>query len=121
MKRTIVLLALLLLALLSLRGTAYGSKGSLEERWVMQSTSPQTSHFCRFQIMNRDLRNDDQSLWHGKILKVAMGGGKPWFYVENGELKGSDVMLVRLLSKKLGFKYDMRVVGWHNLVVEMVS
>ena len=50
-----------------------------------------------------------------------MGGGKPWFYVENGELKGSDVMLVRLLSKKLGFKYEMKVVGWHNLVVEMVS
>ena len=50
-----------------------------------------------------------------------MGGGKPWFYVENGKLKGSDVMLVELLSKKLRFKYEMKVVGWHNLVVEMVS
>ena len=67
------------------------------------------------------LRYINNSPWQEKTITVAMGGGKPWFYVENGKLKGSDVMLVELLSKKLRFKYEMNVVGWHNLVVEMVS
>ena len=61
------------------------------------------------------------SLWHGKTMVVAMAGGDPWFYVENGEPKGSDVRILKLLSKKLGFKYELKALPYHNGVVEMVS
>ena len=87
-----------------------------KQRNVLQSTHKKYI----LKLKSLYLRNVS-SLWHGKTIQVAMGGAKPWFYVENGELKGSDVMLVRLLSKKLGFKYEMKAVGWHDLVVEMVS
>ena len=36
-----------------------------------------------------------------------MGGGPPYFKYTNGEIGGSDMQLVRLLSKKLGFPYDI--------------
>ena len=51
-----------------------------------------------------DCRTDDASLWHWKTLQVAMGGGRPWFYMEKGKPKGSDVELLGVLSKKLGFQ-----------------
>ena len=54
-------------------------------------------------------------------MVVAMAGGDPWFYVENGEPKGSDVRILKLLSKKLGFKYELKALPYHNGVVEMVS
>ena len=40
-------------------------------------------------------------------LKIAMGGGPPNFKFANGEIGGSDMQLVRLLSEKLGFLYDI--------------
>ena len=40
-------------------------------------------------------------------LKIAMGGGMPNFKYDKGEIKGVDIQLVRLLSKKLGFLYNI--------------
>ena len=51
-----------------------------------------------------------------------MGGGRPQFYVVNGEIKGSDLKIVKLLSEKMGFQYnimnDPRVTG--EQAIEMV-
>ena len=55
-------------------------------------------------------------------MVVAMAGGDPWFFFgENGEPKGSDVQILKLLSRKLGFKYNLKAMPYHNGVVEMVS
>ena len=44
----------------------------------------------------------------GKIfLNIGCAGVRPWVYPENNELKGSDLLLVKLLSEKLGFTYDV--------------
>ena len=40
-------------------------------------------------------------------LKIGGAGVKPWFYIEDGELRGSDPLMVDLLSKKLGFSYTL--------------
>ena len=43
----------------------------------------------------------------GKSLNIAMGGGPPSFYIVNNKIRGSDMQIVRLLSKKLGFRYNI--------------
>ena len=40
-------------------------------------------------------------------LKIGGAGVKPWFYVEDGELRGSDPLMIDLLSEKLGFSYSL--------------
>ena len=50
---------------------------------------------------------DDDPPGFDHRLKIAMGGGPPYFKFSNGEIEGSDMQLVRLLSKKLGFLYDI--------------
>ena len=51
-----------------------------------------------------------------------MGGGRPQFYIVNGDIKGVDMQTVKLLSKKMGFQYnilhDPRVTG--EQAIEMV-
>ena len=36
-----------------------------------------------------------------------MGGGRPQFYIVDGEIKGVDMQTVKLLSKKMGFQYNI--------------
>ena len=44
----------------------------------------------------------------GKLfLNIGCAGVRPWVYPDNNELKGSDILMVELLSKKLGFTYDV--------------
>ena len=40
-------------------------------------------------------------------LNIAMGGGPPYFYIVDNERRGSDMQIVRLLSHKLGFRYNI--------------
>ena len=51
-----------------------------------------------------------------------MGGGPPHFYIVDGEIKGVDMQTVKLLSKKMGFQYnimhDPRMTG--EQAIEMV-
>ena len=58
----------------------------------------------------------------GNTLNIGMGGGPPYFYIVNGEIKGVDMQTVKLLSKKMGFQYnilhDPRVTG--EQAIEMV-
>ena len=52
-----------------------------------------------------------------------MGGGPPNFYIVNKEIRGSDMQIVKLLSKKLGFRYhvmnDPRMTG--EQAIELVK
>ena len=42
-------------------------------------------------------------------LNIGGAGVIPWFYIEDGKLRGSDVLMVELLSEKLGFSYTLEM------------
>ena len=52
-----------------------------------------------------------------------MGGGPPNSYIVNKEIRGSDMQIVKLLSKRLGFRYhvmhDPRMTG--EQAIELVK
>ena len=43
----------------------------------------------------------------GKRLRFGVIGPKPYFFVKNGEIKGSDKLMAGYLSKRLGFEYEL--------------
>ena len=66
----------------------------------------------------------DKSSIRGKdgpnILKIGMIGTTPYFFVKDGRIMGSDLQLVQLFSKKMGFSYKLTVVPAFERLVFMV-
>ena len=52
-------------------------------------------------------------------LKIAVTGIRPFFFYD-GSIRGSDILIIQLLSKKLGFKYNLTIVRNFDTVVKMV-
>ena len=48
-------------------------------------------------------------------LEIGVYGPKPFFYYD-GSIRGSDILILQLLSKKLGFTYNLKIVDFENLV-----
>ena len=48
-------------------------------------------------------------------LEIGVYGAKPFFFYD-GSIRGSDVTILQLLSKKLGFTYNLKIVDYENLV-----
>ena len=40
-------------------------------------------------------------------LKIGLAGINPFVYHENNEFHGSDIHMIKILSKKLGFSYNL--------------
>ena len=52
-------------------------------------------------------------------LKIGVTGIKPFFSYD-GSIKGSDNMILKLLSNKLGFQYNLTIVNNFDIMVKMV-
>ena len=52
-------------------------------------------------------------------LKIVVTGIRPFFFYD-GSIRGSDILIIQLLSKKLGFKYNLTIVRNFDTVVKMV-
>ena len=52
-------------------------------------------------------------------LEIGVTGAKPFFFYD-GSIRGSDILILQLLSKKLGFKYNLTIVNNFDTVVKMV-
>ena len=52
-------------------------------------------------------------------LKIGVTGAKPFFSYD-GSIKGSDIMILQMLSKKLGFQYNLTIVNNFDIMVKMV-
>ena len=50
-----------------------------------------------------------------KVLNIGLAGAVPWIYIENDEFKGSDMLMIKLLSEKLGFSYDLKLNNYVDL------
>ena len=48
-------------------------------------------------------------------LEIGVYGAKPFFFYD-GSIRGSDVIILQLLSKKLGFTYNLKIVDYENMV-----
>ena len=57
----------------------------------------------------------------GEFLRVAMMGVKPYLFLDGREVKGSDLLLMQLLSKKLNFNYKLSFVPDFDKIVIMVG
>ena len=54
------------------------------------------------------------------FLRIGMLGTTPYFFVKDNKVMGSDMLMVELLSKKLGFSYKVTVVPFFEKMVQMV-
>ena len=52
-------------------------------------------------------------------LKIVVTGIRPFFFYD-GSIRGSDMLILQLLSKKLGFKYNLKIVNNYDILVKMV-
>ena len=43
----------------------------------------------------------------GKRLRLGVIGPKPYFFVKDGEIKGSDMLMAGYLAKRLNFEYEL--------------
>ena len=43
----------------------------------------------------------------GKRLRLGVIGPKPYFFVKDGEVKGSDKLMAGYLAKRLNFEYEL--------------
>ena len=50
-----------------------------------------------------------------------MLGTTPYFFVKDNRIMGSDMLMVQLLSEKMGFSYELNVVRTFEKLVFMVS
>ena len=50
-------------------------------------------------------------------LEIGVLGEWPHFFLEDNVVKGSDVLMIDMLSKKLGFSYKLTVVDTSDNVV----
>ena len=54
------------------------------------------------------------------FLKIGVLGYWPHFFIEDNVMKGSDILMIELLSKKLNFLYNLTVVDtYDNVAVEV--
>ena len=60
----------------------------------------------------RDVGSTNQA---SKVLNIGLAGAVPWIYKENDEFKGSDMLMIKLLSEKLGFSYDLKMNNYVDL------
>ena len=70
---------------------------------------------------NNGIEKKDEDV-HNKItgpLKIGVTGAKPFFSYD-GSIKGSDIMILQLLSKKLDFEYNLTIVNTFDIMVKMV-
>ena len=63
------------------------------------------------------LKKEDTKI--GGPLEIGVTGAKPFFFYE-GSIRGSDMLIIQLLSKKLGFKYNLTIVNNFDVMVKMV-
>ena len=54
------------------------------------------------------------------FLTIGVAGPRPYVYMEDGEFKGSDVEMIKILGKKIGFSYNLQKETYPN-VFWMVS
>ena len=58
----------------------------------------------------------------GKRLRLGMIGPKPYFFVKEGEVKGSDKLMAGYLAERLHFEFDIiRPEGAFSGMVSAVS
>ena len=76
-------------------------------------------------VVNHGTRGEDTSSFHGTegpvILRIGMLGTTPYFFVKDGRIMGSDMQMVQLLSKKMGFSYKLTVVRTFEKLVHLVD
>ena len=63
----------------------------------------------------------DESSNRNRDLKIGMLGTTPYFFVKDNRIMGSDMLMVQLLSEKMGFSYELNVVRTFEKLVFMVS
>ena len=54
-------------------------------------------------------------------LKIGVLGFWPQFFIEDNVMKGSDLLMIELLSKKLNFLYKLTAVDTYDNVVSEVE
>ena len=57
----------------------------------------------------------------GRSLDIGVTGARPYFFFEDGVMKGSDILMIELLCKNLGFKCNLKLVNSLEKAVQMVS
>ena len=57
----------------------------------------------------------------GTSLDIGVTGARPYFFFEDGVMKGSDIVLIELLCNKLGFKCNLILINSLTKAVQMVS
>ena len=76
-------------------------------------------------VVNHGTRGEDTSSLHGTegpaFLRIGMLGTTPYFFVKDGRIMGSDMQMVQLLSKKMGFSYKLTVVRTFEKLVHLVG
>ena len=63
----------------------------------------------------------DESSNRNRDLRIGMLGTTPYFFVKDNRIMGSDMLMVQLLSEKMGFSYELNVVRTFEKLVFMVS
>ena len=48
-------------------------------------------------------------------LKIGLAGISPFVYKENDEFHGSDIHMIKILSKKLGFTYNLKLETYDDV------
>ena len=56
----------------------------------------------------------------GEFLRIGMVGVKPYLFLERSKVRGRDMLLLQLLSKKLKFRYNISLGRSFDSIVEMV-
>ena len=48
-------------------------------------------------------------------LKIGLAGINPFVYKENDEFHGSDIHMLKILSKKMGFSYSLKLETYDDV------
>ena len=56
----------------------------------------------------------------GEFLRIGMVGVKPHLFLEGSKVRGTDMLLLQLLSKKLKFRYNISFGTSFGSIVQMV-
>ena len=63
------------------------------------------------------LKKEDNKI--GGPLEIGVTGAKPFFFYD-GSIRGSDMLILQLLRKKLGFEYNLKAGMNFETIVKMV-
>ena len=50
-----------------------------------------------------------------KALSIGVAGPKPYVYIEDDKFKGSDIEMIKILRKKIGFSYNLKKETYPNV------